>query len=250
MKALLDPQLNHKPVARSRAFLITALAALLLLPVAAMRVAAKDSSGNISGTIRDPSGAVIPDASITLIGRDQKVKIKGSSGADGAFKFAALPPGGYRLEIASPGFALTRSADLDLAPSADLHQDITMNLGEMLEEVVVHGHKPGENTPASRPVPQRIRVGGMVQAAKLVFQPRPAYPEALQKQGIQGTVFLHAVIGTSGQILSLAPVTDADPALTKAAMDAVRQWKYTPTLLNGEPVEVVTTITVGFRLDE
>ena len=119
----------------------------------------------------------------------------------------------------------------------------------MLEEVVVHGHKPAENSATPRPAPRRIRVGGMVQAARLISQTRPQYPEALQKQGIEGAVILRAVIGTSGQILSLSPFNDADAALTKAAMDAVRQWKYTPTLLNGEPVEVVTTITVAFRLD-
>ncbi len=250
MKALLDPKLNHKPLAGSRALLITTLAALLLLPVAAMHVAAKSTSGNISGTIHDPSGAVVPDARVTLISRDQKVKIESNSGADGAFKFAAIPPGGYRLEIASPGFALKKSPELALAPSGDLHQDITMDLGEVLQEVVVHGHKPTENPATPRPTPRRIRVGGMVQAAKLISQAKPQYPEALQKQGTEGTVILRAVIGTSGQILSLSPFSDPDPALTKAAMDAVRQWKYTPTLLNGEPVEVVTTITVGFRLDE
>jgi TonB family protein len=250
MKALLDPKLNHQPLAASRAMLITILAASLLLPVAALRVAAESASGSISGTVRDPSGAVIPDASITLVSRDQKFKIEGHSGADGIFKFAAIPPGGYRLEIASPGFALTKSAELDLAPSGDLHQDMTMDLGEVLQEVVVHGHKPPENPSTTRPAPRRIRVGGNVQAAKLISQAKPVYPEALQKQGIEGTVILRAVIGTSGQILSLSPFSDPDPALTKAAMDAVRQWKYTPTLLNGEPVEVVTTITVGFRLDE
>jgi TonB family protein len=250
MKALLDPKLNHHPLAASRALLITTLAALLLLPVAAMRVAAKNASGNISGTIHDPSGAVIPGASVTLISRDQKVKIESNSGADGTFKFAAIPPGGYRLEITSHGFALTKSAELDLAPSGDLHQDITMDLGEVPQEVVVHGHKPAESPATPRPTPRRIRVGGMVQAAKLISQAKPQYPEALQQQGIEGTVILRAVIGTSGQILSLSPFNDADAALTKAAMDAVRQWKYTPTLLNGEPVEVVTTITVGFRLDE
>ena len=249
MKALLDPKLNHQPLAASRAMLITILAASLLLPVAALRVAAESASGSISGTVRDPSGAVIPDASITLVSRDQKFKIEGHSGADGIFKFAAIPPGGYRLEIASPGFALTKSAELDLAPSGDLHQDMTMDLGEVLQEVVVHGHKPPENPSTTRPAPRRIRVGGNVQAAKLISQAKPVYPEALQKQGIEGTVILRAVIGTSGQILSLSPFSDPDPALTKAAMDAVRQWKYTPTLLNGEPVEVVTTITVAFRLD-
>jgi len=250
MKALLDPKLNHRPLAPSRSVLTAALAALLLLPVAALRVAAKIASGNISGTIHDPSGAVIPDASVTLISRDQKIKIVGNSGADGAFNFAAIPPGGYRLEIASPGFAITKSADLDLAPSGNVHQDITMDLGEVLQEVVVHGHKPAENPATPRPTPRRIRVGGNVQAAKLISQVKPEYPEALQKRGIEGSVILRAVIGTSGQILSLSPFSDPDPALTKAAIDAVHQWRYTPTLLNGEPVEVVTTITVGFRLDQ
>ena len=250
MKALLDPRLNHRPLAPRRAVLTAALAMLLLIPMAALRVAAKNGSGNISGTIRDPSGAVIPEANVTLISKDQKVKIEGSSGADGAFKFAAIPPGGYRLEITSPGFAITKSADLNLPPSGDLHQDITMDLGEVLQEVVVHGHKPAENPSTPRPAPRRIRVGGNVQAAKLIAQVRPAYPEALEKQGIEGSVILRAVIGTSGQILSLSPFSDPNPGLTKAALDAVRQWRYTPTLLNGEPVEVVTTITVGFRLDQ
>jgi periplasmic protein TonB len=61
---------------------------------------------------------------------------------------------------------------------------------------------------------------------------------------------LQAVIGISGQILSLSPKNGPDPALIKAAMDAVRQWLYFPTLLNGVPVEVVTTIEVEFHLDE
>ena len=249
MKALLDPKLNHQPLAASRASLVTALAALLLLPVAALRVAAEGASGSISGTVRDPSGAVIPNANVTLVNVEQKVKIEGRSGADGTFKFAAIPPGGYRLEITRPGFAYTKSADLDLKPSGDLHQDITMDVGEVLQEVVVHGRKTAENPPSPRPVPHRIRVGGNVQAAKLTFQVKPDYPEEAQKHGVEGDVILRAVIGTSGQILSLSPFNDADAALTKAAMDAVRQWKYTPTLLNGEPVEVVTTITVAFRLD-
>ncbi|SPE23848.1 putative TonB family protein [Acidobacteriia bacterium SbA2] len=250
MKALLDPRLNHKPLAASRALLTAALSALLLLPVAAMRVAAKSASGTISGTVRDPSGAVIPNANVSLVNVGLKSKIEGHSGPDGTFSFAAIPPGSYRLEIACPGFAFTKSAELDLQSGGDLHQNITLDIGEVLEEVVVHGHKPAESPAAPRPAPRRIRVGGNVQAAHLISQVKPEYPEALEKQGIEGAVILRAVIGTSGQILSLSPFSDPDPALTKAAMDAVRQWRYTPTLLNGEPVEVVTTITVGFRLDE
>jgi TonB family protein len=250
MKALLDPEINHKPLMPGRALLFATLAAALLLPVAAMRVAARSPSGNISGTVRDPSGAVIPAASITLVNLAEKSKIAVHTGPDGTFKFAAIPPGSYRLEIASPGFAYTKSADLDLEPSGDLHQDITLDIGQVSEEVVVHGRKPAENPAAPTSVPRRIRVGGMVQAAKLTSQVEPDYPEEAQAQGIEGTVILRAVIGTDGQILSLSPFNDPDPTLTKAAMDAVREWRYQPTLLNGEPVEVVTTITVGFRLDE
>jgi len=78
----------------------------------------------------------------------------------------------------------------------------------------------------------------------------PVYPASAEKQGVEGTVILRAVIGTSGQMLSLSPYNDADPGLTSAAMEAVSQWRYEPTLLNGVPVEVVTTITVVFRLDK
>jgi len=63
-------------------------------------------------------------------------------------------------------------------------------------------------------------------------------------------VILRAVIGTRGQVLSLSPDNDADAELANAAMNAVREWQYQPTLLDGEPVEVVTTITVVFRLDQ
>jgi TonB family protein len=250
MKALLDPELNHKPLAASRVLLAAALAAVLLLPVAAIRAAAKNATGNISGTVHDPSGAVIPGANVTLLNMGLNFRIVGHSGADGAFEFPAIPAGGYRLEITSPGFAYTKSADLELKPSGDLHEDITMDIGDLIQEVVVHGHKSAENPPTPPPAPRRIRVGGNVQRAKLTCQPKPDYPASAEKQGIEGTVILRAVIGTSGQILSLSPDNDADSDLISAAMNAVRQWRYQPTLLNGVPVEVVTTITVVFRLDE
>jgi TonB family protein len=250
MKALLDPKLNHRPLAASRVVLAATLAAVLILPVAAIRAGANNASGNISGTVRDPSGAVIPRAYITLINTTLNFRVAGDSGEDGAFEFPAMPAGRYRLEVTSPGFAYTKTAELELKPSADLHENITMDVGELLQEVVVHGHKSAENPPTSPPAPRRIRVGGMVQAAKLTSQVKPQYPAIAQKKGIQGTVILRAVIGTSGQILSLKPDNDPDPELTSSAMSAVGHWRYQPTLLNGEPVEVVTTITVAFRLDE
>lgn len=97
--------------------------------------------------------------------------------------------------------------------------------------------------------PKQIRVGGQVQAAKLVRQPKPIYPPLAKQARIQGTVRFNAVIGKDGSIQNLQLVT-GHPLLVPSAQEAVRQWQYQPTLLNGEPVEVVTTIDVNFTLSQ
>jgi TonB family protein len=250
MKALLDPKVNRKPLAASRVLFAAVIAIALLVPAAAIRATTKDAAGNISGTLHDPSGAVVPGAGVILISSKTQTRIASRTGDDGTFSFPAVPSGRYRLEFAKPGFARTLTGEFDLGPSSDLHQNFTLSLGWVSEELVVRGHRPAEAAPAPPHPPHRIRVGGLVQAARLVKIVKPAYPESAEKQGTEGTVILRAVIGTGGQILSLEPYNGSDPALTKAAMDAVGQWRYQPTLLNGVPVEVATTITVVFRLDQ
>jgi protein TonB len=93
----------------------------------------------------------------------------------------------------------------------------------------------------------RTRVGGAVQAAKLVNRVQPVYPPLARQTRISGTVKLHAIIGKSGQVEQLQ-VVSGHPLLVQSALDAVRQWRYQPTLLNGEPVEVDTEIDVIFSL--
>jgi protein TonB len=97
--------------------------------------------------------------------------------------------------------------------------------------------------------PSRIRVGGNVQAANLVRKVTPVYPPLAKQARIQGTVRFTAIIGKDGTIQNLQLVT-GHPLLVAAAQDAVRQWVYKPTLLNGEPVEVVTQIDVNFTLSQ
>lgn len=97
--------------------------------------------------------------------------------------------------------------------------------------------------------PQRIRVGGNVQQARLVRQPRPVYPPLAKQARIQGVVKLNAIISRDGTIMNLS-VLSGHPLLVPAAMEAVKQWVYQPTLLNGEPVEVVTQIDVNFTLSQ
>jgi protein TonB len=103
---------------------------------------------------------------------------------------------------------------------------------------------------ADKPVtPQRIRVGGNVQQAMLIRQPKPVYPPLAKQARISGHVILNAVIAKDGTISNLS-VASGHPLLIQSALEAVKQWVYKPTLLNGEPVEVVTQIDVNFSLSQ
>ncbi len=106
---------------------------------------------------------------------------------------------------------------------------------------------PPKVKPKPKPPPKRIRVGGNVQSARLVRQPKPQYPPLARQARIQGTVRFNAIIGKDGGIANLTLVS-GHPLLVPAATAAVKQWQYKPTLLNGEPVEVVTVIDVNFTL--
>jgi periplasmic protein TonB len=115
---------------------------------------------------------------------------------------------------------------------------------------IIGGMASGPPPPPPPPKPkvvQRIRVGGQVENAKLIYKPTPEYPPLAKMARIQGTVRLEAIIAKDGTIQDLK-VLSGHPLLVKSALDAVKQWRYQPTLLNGEPVEVVTEIDVNFTL--
>jgi len=95
----------------------------------------------------------------------------------------------------------------------------------------------------------RIPVGGILQSAKLIRQPKPVYPQPAKQVRIQGVVKLHALISKEGTIEDLK-VVSGHPLLVPSALEAVKQWTYQPTLLNGEPVEVETDIDVNFKLSQ
>jgi protein TonB len=100
-------------------------------------------------------------------------------------------------------------------------------------------------TGAARPV----KVGGMVSPASLIAPVvRPVYPPELQRQGVQGTVKFEALISRDGLASEIRLINSPDVGLTQAALDAVKQWRYQPTKLNGENVEVMTVIDVNFSL--
>jgi protein TonB len=109
---------------------------------------------------------------------------------------------------------------------------------------------PIQAAPATAATPKTpIRVSVGVQAAKLIRQVKPTYPQMARIARMSGTVRLQAIIATDGRIRNLQLI-GGPPLLVAAALDAVKQWQYEPTLLNGEPVEVITSIEVNFTLNQ
>jgi hypothetical protein len=106
---------------------------------------------------------------------------------------------------------------------------------------------PSPQQPAPTNGPTRIRVGGNVASSKITHLVRPVYPQAAKAAHISGTVVLRCIIAKDGTIMELTYIS-GPPLLMKPSMDAVHQWTYQPTLLNGKPVEVETTVSVVFTL--
>jgi TonB family protein len=104
---------------------------------------------------------------------------------------------------------------------------------------------PATNVP--QPAPQSLKVSQGVAQGLLMKRVQPVYPLRAQQAHVQGAVELSATIGKDGSISNLK-VISGDPMLTQAAMDAVKQWKYRPYLLDGQPVEIQTQITMNFKL--
>jgi len=104
--------------------------------------------------------------------------------------------------------------------------------------------------PPPPPPPERkepIRVGGNVQASRLIRRVEPEYPELAKRARVQGIVLLQVTVDERGGVTEVN-IIRGHPLLNQAAVDAVRQWIYSPTLLNNEPVPVIATVTVNFVL--
>ncbi len=108
----------------------------------------------------------------------------------------------------------------------------------------LEGQVPAKATMVAQP---QLQVAADVMRQRLRHEVRPEYPERAQREGIQGTVVLDAVVTPEGTVTQVKTVSGPEP-LTQVAADAVRWWRYEPYIVNGQPVPVETTIIVNFRL--
>ncbi len=228
---------------------------LLAMAAAVEEPQAPANTGTLSGIVRDPSGARVPGSSVLIKNLEGRNQETAKANMVGEYSFTALPPGRYAVEVRQPGFAIAR-AEVAVTAATPARADVNLNLGQISEAMTITGAKPAAGAtppvaPAAVMPQQRIPIGGNVQAAKLLKHVRPEYPAELKAQGITGVVMIRAIISKTGEPLSPEVVNTAvNPGLAAAALDAVRQWRYQPTLLNGQPVEVVTTIDIRFELEQ
>jgi TonB family protein len=257
-------------------------------PVANVSTTVASSPQSLSGVVKDPSGAVVPNASVILSNTDTKAVLATATTDNiGTYVLGHFDPGTYNVTVKAMGFKTETQTGIQISANDTHNGGVTfLQLGTVAESISVLGSRsasasptelgPMTTLPPSQPMamsnpaaieqlkaltsnyqaqygqrnsdakPQRI--GGMVTAANLINPVRPIYPAALRIAGVQGTVKFEAIIGKDGTLMDLQMINSPDASLTQAALDAIKGWRYKPTTLNGEPVEVQTIIDVNFML--
>ena len=246
--AMLNPAINRATPSRQSIIMIVLLLLAIAVPTAAFR-AAQTSPATLTGSVYDPTGAVMPGVALTLENA-QEEKHQATSRADGRFDFPQVAPGKYVLSASLPGFRTLRQ-EFELKTARDWDRAITLQVGELKESINVRERRiTGPVGPSQPQLPKALRVGGNIKVPTKTLDVKPIYPKTMREAGREGVVPIEAIIGPDGSVTSVRVVSaDVHPDFAIAAADAVRQWKFTPTLLNGTPVEVVMTVKVQFSLE-
>jgi TonB family protein len=236
--AMLNPSADRRSISRKTAALIAIATLCVVLPVAAMRAPLQTASGRLFGRVYDPNGTPIKNAAITVFDPAKNVRDFTTSNASGDFEFSLLPAGQYELQTSATGFESFQIHSVSVEANQEVNLNILTVAAALPSAVKAPSVVAGVETPA--PKPDRT--------ARLVHQVNPVYPANAKSAGVQGVVALAAVVGTDGSPKSLRVVSSGiDPDLAKAAVDAVKQWRWEPATANGSPVESDVSLNVNFR---
>jgi TonB family protein len=220
---------------------------------------ASQEAGSISGIIVDPTGALVARAKVTTVNTDTGSTMTKVTDNTGSYSFSPMPPGPYNVEVEAKGFMRMLQENVQVKAGQTFGLNFRLRVGAANESLTVAGKPaavvpppppppPPVAAPAGKPVgPVRVSSGTM--AGMAISQPVPVYPDEAKAQHVQGVVVLRARISKEGTVKDVQ-VVSGPPPLIVSAIDAVRQWKYKPYLLNGEPTEVDTTININYTFGE
>ena len=211
---------------------------------------------SVAGTVSDRLGGMLSGVQVTLTSDANGEMRTATTAPDATFEFANLPAGGYSLQLSRPGFARSY-LDVELDDNERSTQTLTMQVEDVKETMrVVIGRETAPPPPARESSSRQkesspVRVcgadgTGCVTAAQKVGEVRPQYPVAASTRGIEGIVIVEAVIDEQGAVGDVQVLRSPDEQLDTAVVEAVRQWQFIPTMLNGAPTPSLLNVTVEF----
>jgi GWxTD domain-containing protein len=218
--------------------------------------APQGGAGAIAGIVMDKTGAVIAHAKVSATNTETGNQVARETDGAGSYSIAPLPAGNYNVQVAAPGFSRQLQKNVQVIASAKVGLNLRLRVGESTMTLTVKGTPlpptttPEEQVPdntAKPGGPQHVSAGAVM--GMIISRPDPVYPPEARAAHIQGEVVLHALISKDGVTENVYAIS-GPPELIGCSIDAVRQWKYKPYLLDGEPTEVETTITVNYSLAE
>jgi TonB family protein len=264
--AMLNASLNRRSPS---SFIRVATAVALLCVTVLVAGLGGQRFFTFSGGMVDATSRILPDTKLVLTNTVSRAKYEVRSDRTGRFEFVGLPPGEYALEVTLPGFRVFKDT---ITVAANVDRTIELRVGSLEETVTVTSSL--SDTPNTDPTPDQLEdrqelrrraverqraalercgggpqgpMGGQILVPMKLASARPLYPQSLREAGIGGVVTLDAVIGTDGNIQDVRAVSSPHPDLEAAAIEAVRQWQFTPTLLNCVPIEVEMKVTTNFN---
>lgn len=208
----------------------------------------EEPASSIRGVVLDVTGARVPGAYVVL--ESDAATIGRVSNASGEYRIPDVPPGEYTLVAELPGFG-THRQEVVIEEGNELLRDVLLSIGAVATVVAVVSDRlpPEESVEPPDPARRILGVTAGVQRGRIINQVVPVYPRQLRSEGVEGMVVLEGMIGKDGVVQGLKVVSTDHADLAMAALDAVREWRYEPSQLNGEPVAVTTTISVMFGLN-
>ncbi|MGC4082564.1 MAG: M56 family metallopeptidase [Vicinamibacterales bacterium] len=255
VRVMLDTRTPRHRLTRSLRFLT--VAAGIAVAAAVASVAAQSPFATVTGVVRDQLGGTVPKVTIRVVNTTSGAKQEVTSNAMGHFELVGLPAGTYTFSTEAMGFRTTEQPML-LAAGQTLTQNPTLQVGELHETITVVDSTADRPATSSAPRSQvrpattctaEPNSGGIKPPRKL-FDQRAIYPPSMRGLQTEARVELQALIGVDGLIKQVNTITATEPAFEQSAIDAVRAWRFSSTLLNCVPVEVEMKVLVLFKPDQ
>jgi beta-lactamase regulating signal transducer with metallopeptidase domain len=256
VRAMLNVKLNRDPVTRTASIAAALVLAAVTVLVAGFGVSAQGQFATVSGTVVDQNSKPINGVRLVLSNATAQTKNEVKTDTSGHYEFVGVQAGSYELMFESIGMAYLKREGLNLAGGQTAQVNAVMKIGSVEETISV------TNTPDDRPrvsgypdaranqKPDPCAAsaqGGCIRPPTKIRDVRPVFPPGADG----GTVELVATIDTDGRISFLDVVGNGrggptTPVLADAAAEAVRQWEFTPTHLDGQPIETNMKVHVTF----